>query len=311
VITSPTGAALRDVLKVLRTRFPAVPVLVYPVLVQGASAPGEIVAALQLAQERADCDVLLLTRGGGSLEDLQAFNEENVARAIAACRIPVICGVGHEIDVSIADFAADQRAPTPSAAAEMLVPDRREWLRGLATTARRLVGGVQQRVAQARQQFDFASRRLDQQHPGQRLRQQSQRLDELEQLLSSRVRHRLDRFSSRIAEAHAHLRRVSPAQRITRIGDGVNNTGRRLQTATAQIIERFNRRLSVAARALDAVSPLATLDRGYAIVTVTQADGSQRIIRDASSLEPGNAVEARVAHGIIDAEVTGIRENDQ
>ena len=311
VITSPTGAALRDVLKVLRRRFPAIPVLVYPVLVQGASAPGEIVAALQLAQKRADCDVLLLTRGGGSLEDLQAFNEESVARAIAACSIPVICGVGHEIDVSIADFAADQRAPTPSAAAEMLVPDRREWLRGLATTARRLVGSVQQRMTQARQQFDFASRRLNQQHPGQRLRQQSQRLDELEQLLSNQVRHRLDKFSSRVAEAHAHLRRVSPAQRITRIGDGVNNTSRRLQTATNKIIEQFNRRLSVAARALDAVSPLATLDRGYAIVTVTQADGSRQIIRDATTLKPGIAVETRVARGIIDAEVTGIRESDK
>jgi len=138
VITSPTGAAIRDILHILRRRFPAVPVLVYPVAVQGEAAPREIEQALRLAGQRRDCDVLIVARGGGSLEDLWAFNDETVARAIFACPIPIVSGVGHEVDVTIADFVADERAPTPSGAAERVVPDRAEWLRGLAATGRRL-----------------------------------------------------------------------------------------------------------------------------------------------------------------------------
>ncbi|MBT8137038.1 MAG: exodeoxyribonuclease VII large subunit [Gammaproteobacteria bacterium] len=306
IITSPTGAALRDVLKVLRRRFPAIPVLVYPVSVQGAKAPGEIVAAIRLAQERAECDVLLLTRGGGSLEDLQAFNEEAVVRAVAECDIPVICGVGHEIDFSIADFAADQRAPTPSAAAEMLVPDRHEWLRGLVTTANRLVNSVRQAVGQAHQKLVYETRRLDQQHPGQRLRQQTQRLDELEQRLATHMRHRVESLRGRLAQAQTHLQRVSPRHRLARTGDALQGTQQRLAAATRATIDGFNRRLSVAARALDAVSPLATLDRGYAIVTA-----GNKIVRDATRLKQGDAIEARVARGIIEATVTGTRKEKE
>ncbi|MDH3646748.1 MAG: exodeoxyribonuclease VII large subunit [Gammaproteobacteria bacterium] len=310
IITSSSGAALRDVLKVLRRRFPAIPVLVYPVSVQGSAAAGEIVSAIELAEKRADCDVLLLTRGGGSLEDLQAFNEEAVARAIADCAIPLICGVGHEIDISIADFAADQRAPTPSAAAEMLVPDRREWQRGLIGTANRLVTAVRQKLGDSRQQYAHQSRRLDVQHPGQRLRQQNQRMDELEQRLSGHVRYRLGALRSQLVEYRAHLHRVAPAQRIARLTDGIYNTRRHLQTATQTIIEGYNARLSVAARALDAVSPLATLARGYAIVSITGDDGIKQIVRKADDLTPGTAFEARVAHGIIDATVTGTRKEE-
>ncbi|MBT8131890.1 MAG: exodeoxyribonuclease VII large subunit, partial [Gammaproteobacteria bacterium] len=311
VITSPSGAALRDVLKVLRRRFPSVPVLVYPVAVQGNAAAGEIVDALSLAQQRNDCDVLLLTRGGGSMEDLQAFNEESVARAVAACSIPVVCGVGHEIDFSIADFAADQRAPTPSAAAEILVPDRQEWLRGLSATAHRLLNALSQRVADKKQKLEHQQRRLSLQHPGQRLRQQSQRIDELELQLSGHTRHRLAVLRSRLAENRANLQRVSPVARMARLGDGLQSLQRQLLNATRSVIESRNTRLSVAARALDAVSPLATLDRGYAIVSTSSQDGGKKIVRDVAKLKVGQTIEARVARGIIDATVTRTRKDTE
>ncbi len=166
VITSPTGAAVRDILHVLRRRFPAIPVLVYPVAVQGEAAPREIVQALGLASARRDCDVLIVARGGGSLEDLWAFNDEAVARAIFACPIPVVSGVGHEVDFTIADFVADERAPTPSAAAERVVPDRAEWLRSLAATYRRMGLAMRRRLGDQRQALLLREQRLARVHPG-------------------------------------------------------------------------------------------------------------------------------------------------
>lgn len=307
VITSDSGAALRDVLKVLQRRFPAVPVLVYPVAVQGDSAPPEIVAALRLAQQRRDCDVLLLTRGGGSLEDLQAFNEERVARAIAACTLPVICGVGHEIDVTIADFAADQRAPTPSAAAEMLVPDAREWLRNIQAGRVQLARVMQRGLNERQQRLDFVQRRLQQQHPGRRLHQQSQRLDELEHRLRTTLAHELSRLKARLNEAHGHLQRVSPRARIAQGRERAARAHLRIGNACRTALARLDQRLTVAARALDTVSPLATLERGYAILSVKQRD-TRHIVRDANELQSGDAVEVEVARGIVEAAVTGKRE---
>ena len=160
VITSPTGAAIRDILHVLKRRFPAVPVLVYPVAVQGPAAPFEIVEALRLAGSRADCDVLILARGGGSLEDLQAFNDEAVARAVFACPIAVVSGIGHEVDFTIVDFVADERAPTPSGAAERVVPDRAEWLRSFAGTERRGAYAIRRRLLELQTLADFRTRSL-------------------------------------------------------------------------------------------------------------------------------------------------------
>ncbi|HUL81961.1 MAG TPA: exodeoxyribonuclease VII large subunit, partial [Gammaproteobacteria bacterium] len=180
VVTSPSGAALRDVLIALRRRFPATAVLIYPTSVQGAGAADEICRTLHLADRRADCDVLILTRGGGSLEDLWAFNEEKVARAIAAMKLPVIVGVGHEIDFTIADFAADLRAPTPSQAAELAVPDQAEWLARFARVEQHLVLGARRRLGADQRRFATLAHRLSRSHPGIRLREQQQRLDELE-----------------------------------------------------------------------------------------------------------------------------------
>src|ERR1700728_3269492 len=184
VITSPTGAAVRDILHVLARRFPAAPVLIYPVRVQGAQAAAEITATLQLANQRAECDVLILARGGGSLEDLWAFNDERLARAIVASPIPVITGIGHEIDFTIADFAADVRAPTPSAAAEIVVPDAEEWLSSLRRLDARLQRALLRSMQARAQRLRWLCGRAAMVSPSARLAQQSQRLDELEQRLS-------------------------------------------------------------------------------------------------------------------------------
>ncbi len=294
VVTSPTGAAIRDILHVLRRRFPAIPVMVYPTSVQGEAAAGEIVAALARAGARAECDVLILARGGGSLEDLWPFNEERVARAIAACPIPVVSGVGHEVDFTIADFVADRRAPTPSAAAELVSPDGAEWLarfealeRRLRTEAERLLAGLSQRV-------DWLERRLAREHPGARLERVRERLAALrDRAVRAQVArlaglgHRLERTETALAAHH-------PGERIAALGERVDQLRRRLATAGRGRLERAGQRLAAVGRALHAVSPLATLERGYAIVT---RDRDGRILRDAAEAAPGEAVTARLARG--------------
>ncbi len=216
VITSPTGAAIRDVLTTLRRRCPSVPVLLYPAPVQGDSAAERIASAIRLASERRDCDVLLLARGGGSLEDLQAFNEEAVARAICACAIPLVTGIGHETDVTIADFAADLRAATPTAAAELASPDRLEWLRRVRLLAERLDGALQRRLADQRQRLAELARRLDRAQPRHRLRDRAQRLDDLDQRLRAAMRLRLATTSQRLHGLGNHLHALSPLATLDR-----------------------------------------------------------------------------------------------
>jgi exodeoxyribonuclease VII large subunit len=303
VVTSPTGAALRDVLHILRRRFPAVPVLVYPVAVQGEAAPREIVQALQLAGLRRDCDVLILARGGGSLEDLMAFNDESVARAVAACPIPVITGVGHETDVTIVDFVADERAPTPSGAAERAVPDAAEYLRALAALTRNLVAAMRRRLSTQVQGLRQHERRLARCHPGARLRQHAQRLDELEQRLQHCVRRRLDRARVRLGNARALLARSSPDRKLVPLRLRLDAAARRLPTAMRRRVERARDRWQRGMATLHAVSPLATLERGYAIV----ADAQGHVVTEAASLAPGTSIEARLARGSVAATVTSVR----
>ncbi len=294
VITSPTGAALRDILSVLRRRFPAIEVLVYPVPVQGEGAAQEIARMIRLASARAECDVLIVARGGGSLEDLWAFNEETVARALFASALPVVTGVGHEIDFTIADFVADHRAPTPSAAAELLSPDGREWLQHLEHLERRLSARCMGAIKQSHQQLIWLERRLQQQHPGQRLRNQMQRLDELEQRLkyAQRAQHR--RVEARVVELSAHLRRHTPKSRIETLLTRLAGLQPRLRGAMHSRLERDHNRLASLTRELDAVSPLATLGRGYAIVS-REPDG--KILRDARGVQKGDRVQARLGRG--------------
>ncbi len=306
VVTSPTGAALRDVLHILRRRFPAIPVLVYPVAVQGESAAREIVQALQLAGRRAECDVIIVARGGGTLEDLMAFNEETVARAIAACPIPVICGVGHETDVTIADFVADERAPTPSAAAERAVPDRAEYLRACIALERNLAACMRRRLQSLGAALRQQERGLARAHPGARLRQHAQRLDELETRLARAVRLRVVRDEARLASARALLASCSPARRIDDLRRRFDVAGRRLPMAARRRLQHSRQRWEHAARTLHAVSPLATLERGYAIVVDAV---NSRVVTDASQLTRGRRIEARLARGSVQAEVTDVRNS--
>jgi len=294
VITSPTGAALRDVLSVLRRRFPAIPVLVYPVPVQGREAGRDIAAMLHTASRRSECDVLILTRGGGSLEDLWAFNEEIVARAIHACRLPVISAVGHEVDFTIADFVADHRAPTPSAAAELVSPDQAEWQAQLATLQARATRRLQQQLAASRQRLRWLDQRLALRHPGQYLRQRAQRLDELENRSRLAILAYFNRLHASLHALHAALRQLTPRHRIHRTELQRQAIETRLQVVMNTQLAARQRRLALACKSLDTVSPLATLARGYAIVSRA---GRREILREASAVRPGDRVEARLAHG--------------
>src|SRR4051812_20159487 len=228
VITSPSGAAIRDVLNILKRRFCRLPVLIYPVPVQGAGAASQIATAIRLASTRAECDVLILARGGGSLEDLWSFNEEVVARAIAACTIPLVSGIGHEVDFTIADFVADVRAPTPSGAAELVAPDCNEWQRGLSAWSRRLGNALQRSVQQRTQRLVWLNRRLNQLHPGVALRQRAQRLDELEQRLISVVQRSVQQRTQRLLWLQRRLDQRHPGAQLRVRGQRLNELEQRL-----------------------------------------------------------------------------------
>ena len=306
VITSPTGAAIRDILHVLGRRFPAIPVVIYPVQVQGEQAKHDIVAALATAAARGECDVLILARGGGSLEDLWAFNEEIVARAIHACPIPIIAGVGHEIDFTIADLVADVRAPTPSGAAELAVPDWREWLRNLASLERHARSAVQATLQQVRARHGQLAARLRRSHPGLVLRQRSQRLDELGQRLRAAVQHCLQLQRLRIAHAASGLRRGAPVGTIRHCAERVMRCRLRLAGAMRVELSARGQRFAVAAAGLQAVSPLRTLERGYAIVRDPQTG---RIIRRARELSAGQEISGTLSEGGFDAVVSRVRRD--
>jgi exodeoxyribonuclease VII large subunit len=301
IITSPSGAAVRDVLKVLARRFPAIPVVIYPVQVQGERAATAIARMIETAGRRADCDVLLLVRGGGSLEDLWPFNEEAVARAVVASAIPVVSGVGHEVDVTIADFAADVRAPTPSAAAELVVPDAGELLQTLDRLRRRLEAAARAFLRRREERRRNVESRLRRQHPERRLQQLQQRRDELELRLRRIVRHAITARRDRLDRIEARLRRASPITRIERLRERMVHARRRLDAAVRADLNRRDARLAALSRALEAVSPLATLGRGYALVR-TAEDG--RAVTDAREVQPGQHLDIHLARGRLEADVT-------
>src|SRR5580704_15809552 len=267
IITSPTGAAIRDILHVLARRFAAVPVLIYPVAVQGAAAAAEIIAAVRLAGRRAECDVLILARGGGSLEDLWAFNDEALARAIVASPIPIVSGIGHEIDFTIADFAADVRAPTPSAAAEIAVPDAESWLKTLQHLDLRLRRGMRRRLEAQRERLRWLMGRAALVSPSAKLSQQAQRLDDLEQRMSRSLRQILADRRSLLGDRRSRLWQLSPAARLRSTAARRAALYARMRAAALARLHLARERLSPLVRTLNAVSPLATLDRGYAIVS--------------------------------------------
>jgi exodeoxyribonuclease VII large subunit len=301
VISSPTGAAIRDILHILARRFPPTAVLLYPTAVQGVIAVPQIIDALQTANTRAECDVLILARGGGSLEDLWAYNDERLARAVHASRIPVVTGIGHEIDFTIADFVADARAPTPSGAAELVVPDRQACLEALSRTAERLNVAMRRELRAISSRFGAAGQRLKLLHPGARLAQQEQRLDDLEQRMVGALRHRLQDDRHRVSEALVRLMRNSPDRLVREYCLKYEALAARLQHAVHNRLAGAEHRLGLALRTLDTVSPLATLARGFAIVT-RAADGT--LVTDVASVAAGDEIEARVARGRLRAKVT-------
>ncbi|MCG7927895.1 MAG: exodeoxyribonuclease VII large subunit [Candidatus Thiodiazotropha taylori] len=300
LITSPSGAAVRDLLSVLKRRFPALPVIIYPVQVQGEDAARQIVQMLKLAERRQECDLLILSRGGGSLEDLQAFNEEQVARAIHQLSIPVVTGIGHEIDFTIADFVADRRAATPSAAAELVTPDQLEWQQRLHAVTRRLKQNQQQRLQQLQQHFSALLKRLQIQHPKRRLQQQAQRLDELSDRLSRQFHFNLLQKHQRIDRLHTRLARQTPEQRLKRLMQQTTSLEQRLHRAVTQRLNREQTRFTQLGRDLHNLSPLNTLGRGYAIVS---SPTTHAIITDVAEVELGDELQARLHKGSLICQV--------
>ena len=288
---SATGAAIHDILTVLKRRFAAIPVTLFPVQVQGTEAAGEIARAIEQANRVSDCDLLIVGRGGGSLEDLWPFNEEIVARAIFASRIPIVSAVGHEVDVTIADFVADLRAPTPSAAAEKVSPDSSEILRTLRQAEVRLFNLMQNRLRQQRNQLNDLAGRLK--HPGRRLQEQAQRLDELELRLRQAQRRTFEQRRQRLESLQQRLRSRSPLNLIRLSEQKTDNLRERLERAVLQQLQLRGQRLAQAAHTLQAVSPLATLGRGYSIL-LTQ---DQQAVRQYDEVREGDLIEARLKVG--------------
>ena len=302
VVTSPTGAAVRDVLSVLGRRFPAVPVVIHPVPVQGAGAAEAIARMIDLACERSTCDVLILARGGGSLEDLWAFNEEVVARAMHRASIPIVTGVGHEVDFTIADLVADLRAPTPSAAAESVVPDASEWAARYRGLEARLVALMRRELAARRSDVRNLAKRLV--HPRRRLFDHSQRLDaatmRLVRCVNSGVRERRAQLSTLAARLATH----APDRTVQAHRERCEALERRLWRATRAALGARRSRTSALERALGAFGPQATLERGYSILL---RDHDRRVVRGAHEVRPGERLHARLARGTLDLDVAAVK----
>ncbi|MGX2039801.1 exodeoxyribonuclease VII large subunit [Methylocaldum sp. MU1018] len=305
IVTSPTGAAVHDILTVLKRRSPSIPAIIFPVKVQGAEAKFEIVKALAAADRLKLCDVLILARGGGSLEDLWTFNEERVARAIFECKTPVVTGVGHEIDTTIADFVADLRAPTPSAAAEATTPDGAELLARFAQIDQQLSRRMKALLERDKNALLHLRKRLRQEHPSKRLQTQNQRLDQLELRLKRAAANSLIDADARLRTQSAALSRHRPQPRLSLLEMRRAQIYQRLCLAMERTLEKHARRASGLAEHLQAVSPLATLARGYA---VAYKQDTGEILRSYRDIRPDERMETRVADGILISRIEEARK---
>jgi exodeoxyribonuclease VII large subunit len=296
IVSSPTGAVIRDIISVFRRRAPQIALTLIPTAVQGREASGQIIRALQLA-DRQGFDALILARGGGSLEDLWCFNEEAVARAVAACVTPIVSAVGHETDVSICDFVADVRAPTPSAAAELLAPDASELVQRLHSLQRRLIMRMHNRLERERLRLDGLSRRL--RHPGERLRQHAQRLDDLEMRLARAFERQLNNRRERLARLQTRLAGQHPERTLQLLRQRLGSLAERLPRAMREGLKQRRLQLQSQMQTLHAVSPLATLGRGYSILL----DERGRAVRRAADTHTGQRLKARLGEGELDVRV--------
>ncbi len=291
VITSPSGAAIRDILTVLKRRFAAIEVAIFPVAVQGREAAGQIAAAIETANRHRACDLLLVARGGGSLEDLWAFNEEVVARAIFASRIPIVSGVGHEVDFTIADFVADARAPTPSAAAEMVSPDGTEWLQSFAGFEILLAQAMRRQINALQNRVDHLRARL--RHPGERLQTYIQQLDNLEMRLVHTVNVQLQQRQTALQRLVSRQQRLHPEHLLGAYRQRLEHLYKRSCVLVKNRLALRREKLSGLVQLLESVSPLSVLSRGYAIVS----DEGGRVLRRATETRPGATVSARLGQG--------------
>ncbi|ENO8416144.1 exodeoxyribonuclease VII large subunit [Vibrio mimicus] len=295
IITSRTGAALHDILHVLKRRDPNLPVVIYPTLVQGEDAAIQIAQAIGRANSRAECDVLIVGRGGGSLEDLWCFNHEIVARTIAASDIPIISAVGHEIDVTIADFVADVRAPTPSAAAELVSRDNRHKQQALHQWQAKLASGIRHYLAQQHTQFARIQHKLDKQHPQARLERQQQQLDELSLRLEQKIHQRLATQQQRWDRLSHKIQLNSPTHLIRQQRFNLLQQEQRLTQSIQHHLIQSRHQLALLSEKMDAVSPLATLARGYSVTRKAQGE----LVRQSAQVKPGDTLVTQLMDGEI------------
>ena len=298
VITSPTGAAIHDILTVLKRRFPGLPVRLYPTAVQGMDAADNIVSAIDLANRENKADVLIVGRGGGSLEDLWPFNEERVAMAIVHSKLPIVSAVGHEVDLSISDMVADLRAPTPSAAAELLSPDGQALSAKLSQSERALMQRLNWQLDLKHRSLHHLTQRL--RHPGDRIREQAQRCDEFEIRLKQSM-HRLTHDRRQLFEAYqARLVQLNPQRHIEQSKHRVEVLFKQLNQTLRNGLEHRSLELAQKAGRLNAVSPLATLERGYALAT----DETGAVIRDSQQVQVNDRITLTLQSGKLTASVT-------
>ncbi len=297
VVTSPTGAAIKDVLQVLARRYPQAAVIVYPCQVQGEAAAPAIANAIGKANERAECDVLLVVRGGGSLEDLWAFNEEAVARAIKDSELPIIAGVGHEVDITIADLVADLRAPTPSAAAELATPDTSTLGKRLEQATQTLAYYMRNQLTQHSSKLKNINARLQARHPQRQIEGQQQRIDELSLRLQQSAQRQQTNRRQTLQQIQRQLSAHSPDRQLNNYRLHLEQLTTLLENNTKQRVTALKSRHAIVARALHTVSPLATLDRGFAVVRHNDA-----IVTNATRLKSGDQITTKLAKG----EVTSI-----
>ncbi len=289
IVTSPAAAALRDVLATLRRRMPSIPVVLYPAPVQGEGAGDKLAQAVRTASSRAEVDVLIVCRGGGSMEDLWEFNSEALVRAVAQCSMPVVCGVGHDTDYTLIDFVADVRAPTPTAAAAVATPDREELLAQLSDTAASLVLAARRLIEDQMQRLDYLSKRLL--HPGQRIETRRDELSHLAARLQQAKRSQLGRLVLRLDALRSALRSQRPD--VARWRGRCDELTLRLRNGGRALLDDKRRTLEAVRANLDHLNPESVLSRGYSIVT--RQDGL--IVRDSAELDVGAAVDLRLARG--------------
>ena len=297
VISSPSGAAVHDIISVITRRYWIAPVTIIPVTVQGKAAAGEIIEALGKAEACKLFDVIILARGGGSLEDLWAFNDEELARTIAACPIPIVSAIGHEVDFTIADFVADVRAPTPSASAEIVTPDLNEWRQTLDSFYNRLSINFQQKIAHQRKRLHHLYKRL--RHPGHHIRLQQQHLRRLHQSLQKAMIYNIQAKQQALAEQQQRLQRQHPQKLLESLRQLVADKRLRAEKATVSCLRNQRQSLATLCQLLEAVSPLRTLQRGYAIVT----DENEHVIHSSKRLARGDVIHTRLSSGSITSEV--------